>query len=158
MKLFDKCMDIIFAHEGGYNWDKDDLGGETKYGICKRYFPGEDIRNLTHERAKELYYEKYWKPMGLRNIWTNNSAILEIFDMGINAGGKRAIRMAQKIVGTKEDGIMGPITGKAIDSHKDFVKEYKHARRVYYEHITERRPQNKKFLKGWLNRVESTHF
>jgi len=59
MELFDKCMVVIFAHEGGYVNDPDDLGGEINYGICKRYFPDEDIKNLTKERAKELYYEHY---------------------------------------------------------------------------------------------------
>ena len=47
MNLFDKCMLIIFKHEGGYVNDPDDWGGETKYGIAKRFFPNEDIKNLT---------------------------------------------------------------------------------------------------------------
>ena len=160
MELFDKCMDVIFAHEGGYVNDPDDLGGETNYGICKRYFPNEDIKNLTIVRAKELYYERYWKPMGLWNIWTNHAAVLEIFDMGVNAGKRRAIRMAQKIVGVKADGILGVITGTAIDKYKNryFVNDYKKARKEYYKHIAEIRPQNKKFLQGWLNRVDSTNF
>jgi len=158
MELFNKCMGIIFAHEGGYINDPNDLGGETNYGICKRYFPDEDIVSITKERAKELYYEHYWKPMRLQHIWTKHDAVLEIFDMGVNAGRKRAIRMAQKIVMTVQDGIMGPVTGKAIDQYRGFVEKYKDARRQYYREIAEKRPQNKKFLKGWLKRVESTHF
>jgi len=157
MELFDKCMAVIFAHEGGYINDPDDLGGETNYGICKRYFPNEDIKNLTKERAKELYYEHYWNPMRLGNIWTKDSAVLEIFDMGVNAGKKRAIRMAQKIVMTATDGVMGPITGTAIDQYHGFVEKYKEARRAYYRDIAKRRPKNQKFLNGWLNRVETTH-
>jgi len=158
MELFDKCMVVIFAHEGGYVDDSDDLGGETNYGICKRYFPDEDIKNLTKERAKELYFGHYWQPMKLWHIWTKYDAVLQIFDMGVNAGRERAIRMAQKIVMTQQDGIMGPITGKAIDQYRGFIEKYKDARRTYYRELAEKRPRNKKFLNGWLKRVESTHF
>ena len=156
-QLFERCMIIIFKHEGGYVNDPDDWGGETKYGIAKRYFPDEDIKSLTKERAKDLYMARFWGPMKLLGI-ESYSVVLEIFDFGINAGRKRAIKTAQQLAGVGRDGILGPISNAAINNYKgDFVKDYKHARRVYYEYIATKR-NNIKFLKGWLNRVDSTHF
>ena len=49
-----------------YN-DPDDPGGATKYGICKRYNPDVDVKNLTLKKAKEIYLKKYWIPAGCDN-------------------------------------------------------------------------------------------
>lgn len=156
--IFNRCMRVVFRHEGGYVNDPNDLGGETKYGIAKRFFPNEDIKSLTKERSKSLYYHEYWLPMKLAGI-CNERVILEVFDMGINAGKRRAIRMIQKLIGAKEDGIIGQETIGKINNYNGFLlKDFKHARKIYYEFIADRRPQNKKFLNGWLNRVDNTEF
>ena len=47
--------------EGGYVSDIDDPGGETKFGISKKSFPGEDIKSLTIERARAIAYTQYWE-------------------------------------------------------------------------------------------------
>ena len=156
--LFNRCMDVIFRNEGGYVNHKDDPGGETNFGICKRYFPHEDIKNLTKTKAKEIYLKHYWKPMNLFGIY-DPEAVLQIFDFGINAGTKRAIRAAQQIVGVIIDGICGEKTKDAINDYEyDFVKDYKHSRRVYYECLADSKPKLQVFLKGWLNRVNNTKF
>ena len=49
---FDEIIDHVLEHEGGYVNDPKDLGGETKYGITKRFYPDVDIKNLTKEDAK----------------------------------------------------------------------------------------------------------
>lgn len=64
MSWFDPAFGIVVGVEGGYiNSDKDP-GGETRWGISKRTYPNEDIKNLSLERAKFLYqrdfYEKAW--------------------------------------------------------------------------------------------------
>ena len=50
---FDKIIEVVLEHEGGYVNDPDDAGGETKYGIAKRWYPSVDIKNLTKEQAKK---------------------------------------------------------------------------------------------------------
>jgi len=157
MDIFNKCMLIVFKHEGGYVNDIDDWGGETNYGIAKRYFPKEDIKNLTKEHAKQLYFQSFWTPMNLIGI-CNELSVLHIFDFGINAGKRRSIRTAQRLCSVKADGILGSISTTAINNYDgNFPKDFAHARRVYYEYISTKR-NNKKFLKGWLNRVDSTNF
>ena len=52
---FDRCMNEVFAHEGGYVNDPHDTGGETNMGISKRAYPHEDIKGMTRARAAEIY-------------------------------------------------------------------------------------------------------
>jgi hypothetical protein len=51
-----------------YTNDPYDPGGETKYGISKRYNPDIDVKNLTLEQAKKIYLEKYWIPAGCDDV------------------------------------------------------------------------------------------
>ena len=53
---FDEAFKLLIGHEGGHVNDARDPGGETKFGISKRVYPFEDIRNLTIERARAIYY------------------------------------------------------------------------------------------------------
>ena len=56
---FDEIIGITLHHEGGYVHDPKDLGGETNYGIAKRFYPDVDIKNLTEDEAKEIYKTDY---------------------------------------------------------------------------------------------------
>ena len=40
---FDQAVHVILEHEGGYSNDKDDPGGETRYGISKLAYPDVNI-------------------------------------------------------------------------------------------------------------------
>jgi lysozyme family protein len=166
--LFNKCIDVVLQHEGGFQANENDIGNwvggyktgklvGTKYGIAARYFPEEDIPNLTVDRAKYLYYVHYWAPMNLDGI-CREAAALEIFDFGVNAGRWLAIRKAQRLVGASADGVVGRNTKYAINNYQgDFVADYKNIRIEYYQHIATKR-DNHVFLQGWLNRVDKTHF
>jgi hypothetical protein len=59
---FNIALGFVLRHEGGYINDPADPGGETNYGISKRYHPNEDIKNMTPKRAGEIYLEEYWMP------------------------------------------------------------------------------------------------
>ena len=52
---FDEIIDITLKHEGGYVHDPKDLGGETNFGIAKRFYPEVDIKNLTKEEVGQQY-------------------------------------------------------------------------------------------------------
>lgn len=153
--MFKKAIEVILKHEGGYINHPNDPGGETKYGISKRAFPNEDIKNLTIERAKEIYLKKYWEPLNLCLIHDENLA-LHLFDHAVNAGTKTAVKMLQRIVKTSEDGIMGPITANAANKDKCSLDKYIRARYTHYYKIAEQNPKLNVFLKGWMKRVEST--
>ena len=46
LTTFDEIIDLTLEHEGGYVHDPSDLGGETNFGIAKRFYPDVDIKNL----------------------------------------------------------------------------------------------------------------
>lgn len=158
MKNFNDYLKVILKHEGGYVNNPKDPGGETKYGISKRAFPGLNIKELTVEDASAIYYHNYWIKLNLTNI-KNEELKLHIFDMAVNAGIKTAIKLLQSIVGTTQDRVLGPRTEAKIDLYEgDIVEEYKKARINYYNTLVKNKPQLQVFIKGWINRVNSTKF
>jgi len=149
MTKFERLIPIILRNEGGYINDPNDPGGETNYGISKRRYPYLDIPTLTRDEAIEIYQHDYWQDE-FEEIEDNNAA-LHIFDMCVNAGQYRAVRLAQKVAHCYEDGLMGPATVKAVNNSVGFVDHYKHARIRFYQGLN-----NPHFLKGWINRVNNT--
>jgi len=95
MADFNKCIGKTLAHEGGakYTNDPTDRGGETKYGISKRSYPQEDIKNLTEERAKELYKRDYWDRIRGDDI-KDEAIAFNIFDCAVNMGVRTASRLS----------------------------------------------------------------
>lgn len=167
-ELFKKCISIILTSEGGFtlnpvdsgNWTQPNCTGilkGTKYGIAARFFPNLDIKNLTLNQARQIYFEKYYLPMNLEGIHDELS-VLHIFDFGINAGKGIAIRTAQRIVNVRPDGLVGAFTTKAINNFPNFSSAYISKRLEYYKNLVIQKPRYKIFLKGWINRVNNTHF
>jgi lysozyme family protein len=151
---FDDIIEKVLEHEGGYVDDPTDAGGETKYGISKRAYPDEDIKELTVERAKELYKRDYWDrfrtgslPDRLRHIYV---------DMCINMGGGRAIKILQEACNSKNankidvDGGIGPATIKAASSVEPFrLRAY---RVMFYAELVMKKPEQERFWVGWFRR------
>ena len=111
---FDRCMNEVFAHEGGYVNDPHDTGGETNMGISKRAYPHEDIKGMTRARAAEIYRRDYWDavrgddlPFGLD---------LVAFDAAVNSGVSRGAKWLQQAIGVTPDGKIGPATLAAAKS------------------------------------------
>jgi len=172
MREFKDYLKIIFIHEGfKFVNDKDDLGQATQMGISLRFLKmrsldinndGEinvkDIKEITVEKATEIYYNYFWKPMNLEGI-DNELLKLHLFDMGINAGTKTAIKILQEMLDTTIDGVIGNQTIAKINSYGDnIVADYANARKVYYNKIINNNPRLKVFRKGWYNRVDTTYF
>ena len=130
MNTFDEIIEKVLEHEGGYVNDPDDAGGETKYGIAKRWYPDVDIKNLTKEQAKKIYHTDYWRrgkcdsvPPQLRHIY---------FDMCVNFGRRGAVKVLQQAANSKSrnkisvDGGIGPNTINAIQKISvDVVRAYR---------------------------------
>jgi len=80
------ALEFVLNHEGGY-W-LDPKGGETNFGISKRWHPNVDIKNLTPEKAAEIYLNEYWTPAGCDNLqWPFD---IMAFDTAVNQGAYRA--------------------------------------------------------------------
>jgi lysozyme family protein len=153
-----RCITVILNNEGGYVNHPHDPGTETNFGITKKRYPQLDIRNITRNQAIEIYFRDYWTKMNLTGIYDEN-LILHLFDMGVNAGIRTAIKMVQRVVEAQADGITGPETNTLINDYEgDLVDIYKQERKKYYFTIARRRPDLQVFLSGWLNRIDRCKF
>lgn len=160
MAQFDEAFNIVISHEGGYNNKKRDKGGETKFGISKRAYPNLDIKNLTLEQAKKIYKTDYWDKVKADLIVSRKVAI-QMFDISINSGVKRAVLLAQSALcdmgyGIGIDGILGDVTLKSINKAGDILNSYLIERRKsFYRNIVLQDETQREFLNGWLNRANS---
>lgn len=160
---FDEAFEITVGHEGGLtlhradrgNWTSGKVGvGElkgTKYGISAMAYPKEDIKNLTIERAKQLYKRDYWDKCRCDEL--PNGLRFHVFDVAVNSGVKRAIQTLQQAAGTKDDGIIGPATLAAVRSKDqcELLLSFYSFRIAFYTSIG----TFGTFGKGWMNRVAS---
>lgn len=63
MADFQTAVNLVLEHEGGYQAGlPDDSGGETNFGISKKWHPDLDIKNLTQNGASAIYQQTYWTP------------------------------------------------------------------------------------------------
>lgn len=147
------AMAWILRAEGGYSADPDDPGGVTKYGISKRQYPLLDINKLTIEAALEIYRRDYWVAYRLDEL--PEPAALVTFDGLVNHAPADAIRILQRSIGARADGIIGPrtidMTNRA-DQHQ-LILDMAARRLKLYAEIIERRPTSEKFRDGWNRRV-----
>ncbi|MDR2781942.1 MAG: hypothetical protein LBB21_05845 [Holosporaceae bacterium] len=156
---FSKAFEYVLKHEGGYVNDPADPGGETNFGISKRSYPHLDIKNLTLDQAKEIYFRDFWQKGKYEQIEDKNIAI-KLFDLGVNIGINQANKLIQRALraaGTQvvEDGIIGPITLKAINEADptDLLSALKSESAGHYRLIANLNPSQKKFIEGWLRRA-----
>ena len=111
---FDEAFERLIGHEGGYVNDPNDPGGETKYGISKRSYPGEDIPGVNLGRAMEIYRRDFWGPAGCDAV--PDAIKFDLFDMAVNSGVKVAVKTLQSTVFATPDGILGPRTLMGINT------------------------------------------
>ena len=65
---FDAVVGSLLKREGGYNPSDGKSGAPVNFGINQRANPDIDVKNLTKERAVELYRERYWNKIGGDNL------------------------------------------------------------------------------------------
>ena len=154
MKNFNEIIEKVLEHEGGYVNDPKDLGGETKYGITKRFYPDIDIKNLTIEQAKEIYKKDYWDKNKVESLPQNLWHIY--FDMCVNMGKRTAVKVLQRAAVNKGrkievDGGLGPMTIGALKGVElDRVRAF---RVKYYVDLITAKPEQEKFYLGWFRRA-----
>lgn len=150
---FEQALEKVLAHEGGYVNDPTDMGGETNFGITRRVatangYHGE-MKDIPMDIVKSIYKKQYWDlgkcehlPEQLRYCH---------FDACVNNGVGAAARFLQRACGVTDDGVIGEQTLKACQAIS--AKRYGKARMKYYVDIVKGKPEQIKFLAGWLNRL-----
>ena len=157
---YDKCLETILHHEGGYVNHPKDPGGETNLGVTKRVYlehgGTKDMKDLLVEDVAPIYKKGYWDKM--KGDELPNGLDLCVFDFGVNAGPGRAAKYLQTMIGTVADGGIGPNTlaklGEYVEKHglEKCIEDFQGARQDYYEKLS----TFATFGKGWTRRVDET--
>lgn len=179
MANFDYAIQQTLKHEGGYNDVKGDAGGATNYGISLRFLKSiaenrgwvdidgdgnidaDDIKNLTQNQAKKIYYEEFWLKSKCHFI-QNDEVAAKVFDMAVNMGITQAIKLLQQAVNhmgadLNVDGKIGNVTITAINKLEGHVLAVllRYECIMFYQNLVKSKPDYFKFLKGWMNRAVS---
>jgi len=127
--------ECVMDKKGNVIWEDDasDPGGLTKYGIDKRSHPREDIKNLTKERAQEIYWKEYWEPAGSEKMPAKLGEA--VMNCRVNCGPGRVAK----------------ILAVSGNSPAKFISEQE----AFYHRLVAVRPRSAKYLKGWMNRSRS---
>lgn len=168
----DKLLGEVLKIEGGYQESKEDRGNiirpdgtilGTNYGITPQVYAEyrgtsvdtlqpEDIKNITEQEAREIYKNKFYNRTRIKDIKDENLRA-NVFDMGLNAGPRNAVKIIQKLLGVKEDGILGPKTLEKLNSVGVDNNIYSDKRLDYYKSITNSTPNEQV---SWARRAN--HF
>ena len=159
-KNFNKCLEIILHHEGGYVNHPRDPGGETNFGVTKRVYQEwggtKDMEDLTKEDVAPIYEKNYWLRAKCNQL--PSGLDLAVMDWSVNSGVGRAVKILQQMIGTVSDGGIGPNTLKTLDEYiehhglEQTIKSYKNTRQEFYESLS----TFDTFGKGWTRRNEET--
>ena len=181
MSDFNKIIPLTIKYEGEeYTNIPEDAGGPTKYGIAlntfAKYHPEifdlnndgvvniKDIKQMTLEAAIKGFKKHMWDNCNLDEIGSNKCAFV-LFDAAVNSGRGGMSLIAQRTCNKlgfscNEDGKYGPQTRNtillAINKYpEDFPDIFLIEREQFFRKIVERKPSQRIFLRGWLNRIKN---
>ena len=157
---YDKCLELILHHEGGYVNHPKDPGGETNLGVTKRVYEEwggtKDMVDLTVEDVAPIYEKNYWGRTKCDDL--PSGLDLCVFDFAVNAGPGRAAKYLQSMIGTTVDGGIGPNTLRAVGNYveevglQSAIENYQASRQDYNEQLS----TFETFGRGWTRRVNET--
>ncbi len=157
---FDKSLEMLLHHEGGYVNHPKDPGGETNLGVTRavyeqyvgRQVMDGEMKSLTVDDVAPIYKKNYWNrvrgddlPSGLD--WA-------AFDWSVNSGIKRPAKVIQRFVSATQDGAIGPQTLRLIAENDpgDMIQYLYEQRQKFYERLK----TFETFGRGWTRRNQET--
>jgi lysozyme family protein len=157
---FDKCLEMLLSHEGGFVNHPEDPGGITNLGVTKKVYDEwtgresteQEMRDLTPEDVAPIYKKNYWDrikgdslPSGLD--WA-------CFDWCVNSGSGRPAKAVQRAVGATQDGAIGPQTlGLIMEKDPEEIINYVYGvRQDFYKSLK----TFETFGRGWTRRNKET--
>ena len=156
---------FVLAFEGGYVNDPDDRGHQTNKGVTiatYRHVFGKgktvaELKNISDEEWDTVFRSLYWDKMQGDGMTDQSIANLMV-DFAWASGVVRASKYLQKAVGTKQDGIIGAKTLKAVNgSDARALFKTLHALRESYIKAIAKGTQ-RKYLRGWMNRLDAIQY
>ena len=162
-----KLAPFVLSYEGGFVNDPDDAGGATNKGVTLATWrrvgydkdgDGDidvaDLKLISDEEAvNAVLRPHYWNRWKADQI--NSQSLANILVDWVWGSGKHGIVIPLRMLGVQADGIVGPKTLAALNGvdAKVFFDQMKVEREMFFRRIVEAKPTQKKFLKGWLRRL-----
>lgn len=141
--FFERALQWVLLHEGGYVDDPADPGGATNYGITQRIYDAwrrrqglapKPVREITPQEVHDIYKAFYWEPIqGQVERWAQAIALI-LFDTRVHHSFKTYEALSAQLW------LQG-------------VSGYRDARTRHFQNLAQ--GPRKKFLKGWLNRLQA---
>lgn len=155
------------AAKKGFVNDPDDNGGATMVGVtfgtyktyCK--FKGfktpsiNDLKNMPYKVWRDIVYSMYWNKWKADTI--KDQSVANMVVDWIWHSGSATIKKVQQAIGVTADGIVGPKTINALNGDTDIKTKVYNLRKQYFENIVKNNPAQKKWLNGWMNRLNSIY-
>lgn len=173
MAKVELLVPFILRWEGGFVDDPLDLGGATNMGVTIGTWRQvgydkdgdgdidvDDLRLLTPDDVvNRVLKPHYWDRWKADNII--NQSVANILVDWVWASGAHGIKRPQKILGVDVDGIVGKKTLSALNRYADqraLFEKIKADRVAFINEIVRKRPANKRFERGWLNRLNDIKY
>ena len=181
MANFSTIVADTFELEGGYqadsadsaNWCNNRLIG-TNRGIAaityKTYYGGcptvPQMKALTRQQAENIYRTRYWNNIQGDSLKSQSVAHI-VFDSHVHSGflGIKHVRQAiNKVAGrqvvAETSTRLTKSEAEAINSldQKTFFDTLKAIRLKFYEYLAQIKPEKRKFLAGWKNRMGKINY
>jgi lysozyme family protein len=159
------AFEQMLKSEGGFTDDERDNGnklpdgrkGSTMLGVTQynweqhvgHQVTHDDMRKLTPADVEPLYKKKYWDVVRADELPSGIDYM--VFDMGVNAGPGRSIKLLQTAVGVTPDGGFGPMTMAAVQAADpiELIEKFSQAKETFYRSLD----SFAVYGTGWLNRV-----
>ncbi len=129
-KNYQKALDLVLVHEGGFVDHPRDPGGTTNKGVTQRVYdlyreakglPQRSVRKLTMPECADIYRTRYWDVVKGDQLPAGVDYI--VFDGAVNSGCAQSGKWLQRALGShykgKMDGQVGQSTLAAVQAHPD---------------------------------------
>ena len=157
---FENAFKYIIDVEGSEYTSNPEAGDPpTKYGITAPEVPGKDVRDLTLQEAKDIYYNNYWQKMSGDKIFAvAPKTSIVVFDFFVNSGAGGAARNLRKVGIKPGNPTSSEVTQKIIDLANTIgdavlANTLISNRYLDYENIIQRYPKKKDYGPGWKKRL-----
>ena len=166
-----KLIPIILRWEGGYVNDPLDRGGATNKGITIATWKAggydidgdgdidkDDVKLIT-EADFRIILRKYFWDKWLADLIISQPIANMVVDWTWGSG-VWGIRIPQRVMGVKEDGIVGKKTIDALHEQDPFFffLRLKEERLQFIDNIINNNPSQIRFKNGWYNRINAINF
>ena len=147
---FEKCLNEVLKHEGGYSDHPSDPGGATNRGVTKKAWEEYVGHEVTKDDIKALTVEQVTPVCRCDELHAGLDYV--IFDIAVNSGTGRAAKFLQSAIGVAADGAIGPRTIAALGSSaltpKELIGIICDRRELFWRSL----PTFGTFGRGWLSR------